>query len=414
MAAGFLRRWQDAWRFANSADSLDILRILRGTANAKSGAVVNHRTALQATTSLACARVIAEGIAQVPFKHMKYDGTNRIPLTGSSLYRVLHDAPNEWMSAYDFREMMGIHLVFAGGFYAFINRVRGEVVELLPFEPGDVTVKRDGWKLSYEVRMKDGGKPQQIPAANMWHIRGPSWNGWMGLDGVKMVREAIGLALATEEHGAIVFKNGGQTTGILSTDQQLSPQKAKELRESWQEHQAGDNRFKIAVLWGGMTHTSTANTNEQTQFLQTRGFQVEEICRGFRVLPIMVGHSDKAQTYATAEQMFIAHVTFTLMPWGVRIEKSANLNLLNEKQRKAGEYTHFMFNGLLRGASKDRSEFYAKALGSGGSPAWMTQDEVRDLEEMNPFGGNAALLREPSNAGDTIPSEQEGDDGNAN
>lgn len=380
------------------ASTMDILEALYASQNSKSGATVNWRTALETTTSLACGRVIAEGLAQVPCRVMKSDGTIRLPAMNVSLYGLLHDSPNEWMTAYEYRETMGLHLVFCGNHFSFINWYNGKVAELLPFEPQQVTVKRDGWNLSYEVNTDDG-KKYTVPPANMWHVRGPSWNGWMGLDGVKLARESIGLAMATEEAGAALFRNGSQPSGLLSTEQALNPTKAAELRESWEASNAGVNKLRTAVLWGGMKWTPMSYQNDQMQYNETRKFQVEEICRAFRVMPIMVGYSDKTATYASAEQMFIAHVVHTMGPWYQRIEQSANLNLLSPTEREAGLYVKFVVNGLMRGAAKDRAEFYSKALGSGGSPAWMTPDEIRELEELNPKGGKASELPEPSNAG---------------
>jgi HK97 family phage portal protein len=140
------------------------------------------------------------------------------------------------------------------------------------------------------------------------------------------------------------------------------------------------------------------------QHLETRKFQIEEVCRFFDVMPIMVGYSDKATTYASAEQMFLAHVVHTLSPWYARIEQSADVNLLTEKERASGLYFKFVPAGLLRGAAKDRSEYFAKALGAGGGPAWMTQDEVRALEELNPFGGEASRLPPRSGTPPTDPT----------
>jgi len=288
---------------------------------------------------------------------------------------------------------MGLHLVLCGNFFAFKNVVRGRVVELLPFEPGQITVSREKTgAMRYVARVGDAA-PMEIPAVNMWHVRGPSWSGWMGLEGVKMAREAIGLAMATEEHSARMFKNGAAVGGILSTDGSLSPDQVKELRKSWDETQGGpENVGKTAILWGGLKYMARAMQNDQAQLVELRSLQVEEVCRALRVMPIMVGHSDKAATYASSEQMFLAHVVHTMGPWYQRVEQSAEANLLTPKDIADGYYIKHVVNGLLRGAAKDRAEFYAKALGSGGSPAFMTQDEVRESEDLNPMGGDAAKL----------------------
>lgn len=383
------------WPWQRKASSIDILRdLLKGNAS-KSGANVNYQTALEVTTAIACARVIAEGLAQVPFKLFRErPGGGRDVASNHNLYSILHVRPNEWQTSFEFREQMGLHLVFCGNFFAFKNIVNSNVVELLPFEPGTVTVKRDkDYTLTYEVRLVDG-EIIKIPAINMWHVRGPSWNGWTGLDGVKLAREAIGLALATEEHGARLFSNGARVGGVLSTDGQLKEDQVKMIRESWEAVQGGNaNAYKTAVLWGGLKWTPIAMQNDQAQLIEQRKFQVEEICRAFRVMPIMVGYSDKTATYASAEQMFLAHVVHTMGPWYARIEQSVDINLLSERDRENGYYSKFVVNGLLRGATKDRAEFYAKALGAGGSPAWMVPNEVRELEDMNPIDGGDALPR---------------------
>lgn len=381
------------FRFQAKITSADISREFWAAYESKTGISVNWRTAQQAITYMAGARVIAEGLAQVPCKIFQEKDDRRRPAKNMPLYGLLADSPNEWMTSYDFFEQMGLHLVFCGNFFALKNIVAGQVFELLPFEPQMITVTRDGWKTLYEITTSDGEK-KPVPAANMWHVRGPSWSGWYGLEGVKLAREAIGLALATEEHGARTFKNGAQVAGLLTTDQTLNKEKAKELRDSWIEQYGGlKNSGGVAVTWGGLKYQTMAMLNDQAQFTETRRLQIEEICRALRIMPIMVGHtSDKASTYASAEQMFLAHAIYSMGPWYRRIEKSIDKFLLTPEERKAGFYTKFIINALMRSAARDRGEYYGKALGSGGSPAWMTQDEVRELEELDPMGGDAAKL----------------------
>ncbi|MCK9326400.1 MAG: phage portal protein [Bacteroidales bacterium] len=353
-------------------------------AGVKSGVTVNWKTALEAAISYRCARVLAEGIAQVPFKLFRDDGKNRFPATDHPLYDLLAISPNERQSSFEFRDTMMMHVVFTGGAFAFINRSgrNGEISELLQYEPGAITVKRNGWDTEYEV-VTNSGKKIVVPSRDMWHLRGPSWNGWMGLDGVKLAREAIGLSIAAEEYGALFFRNGSTPSGLLSTDQQLAKEKAAELREAWEESNSGEKRLKTAVLWGGMKWMSLATPNDQAQFLETRKFQIEEVCRALGVNPLRAYYSDKTATYASAEQFFISHVVHDLMPWYVRIEQSANLNLLTKEERKAGYYFKFIANGLMRGSMKDRIAYYKDMV----LIHAMKPNEVRELEEMNPYDG---------------------------
>ncbi len=395
------------WGKKSATSTFDLYKEILGLATSKSGVSVDWKTAIQVSTFFACARVISEGIAQVPFKLHKErpGGKGSDQARDHSLYKLLSLKPNEWQTSFELREQIGLHL--AVKFNAYIFKVRGlrdEVVELLPFEPDQVRVVRDGWDRKYEVYTGKGGVIQ-VPSRDMWHIRGPSWNGVVGLDAIRLAREAIGLALATEEHGARMFSNGARVGGVLTTDKVLNPEVIKDLREAWQETQGGNsNAYKTAVLHGGLTWESLAMTGVDAQHLEQRRFQVEEMCRGARVMPIMVGHSDKAATYASAEQMFLAHVVHTMIPWYTRIEQSAAVNLLSDKELADGYYPSFNVNGLMRGSMKDRSDYYTKMFNIGS----MNPNEIRGLEDMNPYDGGDEY-RVPMNT--EQPGENPADDG---
>ena len=377
-----------------SADDLEAY--LLGTFPiSKSGQQVNYKTAMQACTAFACARVIADGISQIPLKLFRKAGANRGPAESHPLYDLLYASPNEWQTAYEFMNQVGFHLVFCGNAFVWKNRVRGEIRELLPFEPQWVTVDRTGWELTYKVST-DEGKYYEIPASEMWHIRGPSWNGWMGLEGVKLARESIGLAMALDEHGARQFQNGATLSGILTTDAQLTDEARAKLRESWQARHAGSkNAFKTAVLWGGMKWQPMGTPNDQAQFIESRNYQVEDVCRNFNVLPIMVGHSDKAATYASAEVMFQQHQTKTMHPWYSLVTGSANKNLLTPQERRAGYYFKFVVNALMYASAKDRAEYWWKLYQMGA----LNPNEIREFDEMNPYDGGDKFYR-PQNMQD--------------
>ena len=384
----------------------DILSELAGNGVAsKSGARVNWKTALQITTAFACARVIADGLAQVPFKLFRdLPNGGKVAATDHPLYDLMASKPNDHQTSYEMREQAALHLVFCGEAFIWKNQIGNRVVELLPYEPNNMTVKRDGWNIGYEVTTENGRRIP-IPANEIWHLRGPSWDGFVGLEAIKLAREALGLALVTEEHSARMFSNGARPGGILTTEGTPKPEDRAAMRDSWQQTYGGvANAFKTALLWGGIKYEPIGMQADQAQLIEQRRFQIEEICRFARVLPIMIGHYDKSATFASAEQMFLAHVVHTLGPWYARIEQSADINLLTDKERKAGLYFKFLPQALMRGAHKDRAEYFSRALGAGGSPAWMTQDEVRQLDELNPQGGDAAKLREPSNVGSKAPA----------
>lgn len=370
----------------------------------KSGATVNLTTALQVTTVLACARVISEGIAQVPLVLMREDGKTRLPAKDHPLYFLLHRRPNEWMTSFEFRDMMGLHLVLAGNFYAFKSVAGGKVRELIPFEPGTVTVKRRADRtLTYRVAMADGAA-QDVPAEAMWHVRGPSWNGYLGLEPVALAREAIGLALSTEESHALIHKNGVQSAGVYTVDGTLTPVQFQQLYDWIAKYQKG-GAYQSAplIIDRGAKWTPSSMTGVDAQHLETRKFQIEEICRALRVMPIMVGYTDKASTYASAEQMFLSHVVHTLAPWYERIEQSIDCQLLTPEEARGGLYAKFGEESLLRGAMKDTSEYLAKLVLNG----ILTRNEARARLDENPLEGLDAPLTPLNSTGDPAGSDQQ-------
>ena len=180
------------------------------------------------------------------------------------------------------------------------------------------------------------------------------------------------------------------------------------MRESWEASQIGlKNAYRTAVLWGGMKWTPRAQQNDQAQWIEVRRFQVAEVCRFFRVLPIMIGEADRTATYASSEQMFLAHVVHTLGPWFARIEQRLNMQLLTKQERADGYFCRFTVAGLLRGSHKDRAEFYRTLYGIGA----LAPNEIRSYEDLNPYDGGDKY-RVPLNMTDP-GAEQPDEDENA-
>jgi HK97 family phage portal protein len=351
------------------------------------GKSVTEETALRVATVFACMRVIGEGIAQVPLKLIKEgaDGRSRLPARDHSLYDLLAYRANPWQTSFEFRETLAWHVGLTGNFIAFKNVVGGKIIELIPFEPGCVVANRDDFTgvMTYDVVLPSGVS-KTFPAEAIWHVRGPSWNSWMGLDAVVMAREAIGLAMATEEQHARMHKNGVRHSGVYSVDAVLDQKQFTDLR-NWIEREMGGpaNVGRPMVLDRAAKWLNTSYSGVDSQHLETRRYQVEEVCRFFRVMPIMVGYSDKAATYASAEQMFLAHVVHTLSPWYQRLEQSIDANLLTKQDRAEGYYSQFVEEGLLRGDSKATAEYLTKLSTNG----IMTRNEARAKLDLNPLDG---------------------------
>ena len=379
--------WSRLWPFQRkSMSTLELLRELEGGREAKSGASVTWKTALEVTTVLRCCTVIADGVASVPLRIYRKDAATdrRQPAQDHPLYELLSVAPNDWQDSLEFRETLAFHLALTSNAFVFVNRVGGRIVELIPLEPGRVEVEQQrDWSLRYRVTNLAGMR-QDFPAEAIWHIRGPSWNGWFGLEAVRLAREAIGLAMALETSHARLHRNGVQTSGLYSVDGTLNKEQYDLLRAFIERNAAGaDNSGRVMILDRAAKWTSQVMNGVDAQHVETRKNQVEEICRAFGVMPIMVGHADKTATYASAEQMFLAHAVHTVRPWHRRFEQSIKRNLLTPDERRAGYYPKFVDTELLRGAAKDRAEYYTKGINAG----WLLRNEAREWEELDPLEG---------------------------
>lgn len=403
IAAGFERK-ADA---GSTYGGLELWRDLFGGAPVKSGVAVNVQTALQVTTVLGCVRRIAEAL-MVPCKVYRKDpATNiRAEAREHELFDILADEPNSIQSGLEYRETLALHLALTFNHYSYVSRVNGKIDELIPIEPHRVVPKLGtDYRMSYRVQLLDGTY-ETFSADEIWHIRGPSWDGAIGMDAIKLLRESIGLAIATEETHARLHSNGAQPGGILTTDKKLDKEARDRLKETFAQGYAGvANKFRTLVLDSGLTWQSMAPTGVDLQHIELRQLQVEQICTGFGVMPIMIGYSgDKAPTFASAEQMFLAHLVHTVRPWQGRVANSAKRWLFTKEERRQGFYIRFVDADFLSPDMKSKAEYNKIALGGGGNPGWRTPDEVRGDDEDGPKPGGDRLYV-PLN---TIPI---GDDG---
>lgn len=394
---GFLARGIER-KSGSVTDSLELFREIYGSwRKSKAGPTITLDTAVRVSALFACISVLSRGCAQVPFKlfrESQVGGLTKIsPAREHRLYDKVAAKPNDWQTSFEFREQLVIHASL-GNAYVWVNRTVGGVAEMILLNPGKMKVEQPSEFTApvYEYTLKDG-KTLSFKPGTIWHVRGPSWSGFAGLDILSIGREALGLSIATEESHSKLHEKGVRTSGTYSVDGNLSPEQYKQLKAWIMTEMAGDENAGTPMLLDrGAKWLSSAMTGVDAQHLETRKMQVEEVCRFMGVSPHKIYSSDKTSTYASAEQFNIQHVVDSLSPWYARIEQSADVNLLTDKERASGLYFKFIAAGLLRGSTTERADYYSKALGSGGSPAWMTQDEVRSLEELNPFGGDAAEL----------------------
>ena len=355
-----------------------------------SGKSVTVQSAIQLSTVYACVRVISETIASLPLGIYETVNDGNEKATDHPLYKLLHDEPNSEMTSFVFREVMLAHLLLYGNSYSQIIRSgKNQVIGLYPLLPDHMDVDRDSkGNLTYTYTTSDG-KTVSIKPRDVLHIPGLGFDGVMGYSPIALEKNAIGLGIASEEYGSKFFSNGARPSGILTHPNTVKNPKA--LRESWNSAYGGSsNSNRVAILEEGMRFEPIAIPNNEAQFLETRKFQVDEICRIFRVPPHLVGNLEHA-TFSNIEHQSIDFAVHTIRPWLVRIEQAMNRALLSD-QEKGRFFVQFNIDGLMRGDYKSRMEGYAIGRQNG----WLSANDIRALENQNPIpadqGGDAYLV----------------------
>lgn len=364
---------------------------LTGGGLTAAGVRVNTESAMRISAYQCCVRVLAESIAMLPLIVNRSVGKGSEPAKSHPHYRLLHDSPNEWQTSFEWREMMMGHCVTRGNAYSYIQwNGRGTAQQLIPLNPDRVSILCDDDGYPWYGYTLPNGEYGLAPRQDILHLRGLSTDGYLGRSLTQDARESLGLTMAQEEHNARVFGNGTRLSGILTTAESLSQPKRDQMRAEWtQNYQGSRNAFKMAILEGGLRWESLGMSNSDAQLLQSREFQIGDIARWFRIPGIMIGHNDKSSTYASAEQFFLAFVVHTLMPWIVRWEQRLNKTLFVTD----AHFPKFKVQGLVRGDIRSRYAAYAVGRQWG----WLSADDIRELEDMNPLPEGGDIYLQPLN-----------------
>ena len=373
-----------------------------------SGMRVSPDSALRLAAVYACVRVLSESMASLPLViyQRRADG-GKDKVTDHWLYRLLAKRPNRFQNPFEWREMLQGHLALRGNAYnQIITNAKGEVVELMPLHPDRIRLELlpSG---EYRYRFTDRfGTESILPRGEVWHLRGLSSDGLMGMSPIELARENLGMALAAQDYGARFFANDAKPTGgWIEFPGSFKDSEAKKVfRESYQQAQSGANRGKVLVLENGMKFHEVGVTNKDAQFLELRKFQITDVARLFRVPPHMIGDLDRA-TFSNIEQQSLEFVMHTMTPWAERWEASIESELLLEGDDIEVE---FDFANLMRGDAASRASYYQSGIQNG----WLTRNEARIAENLNPLEGLDEPLRplnmvEESNAEDVeLDTEQ--------
>ncbi len=365
-----------------------------------SGVSVTPDSAMQVATIYACVRLIAETAASLPLRIYRHVDQGAEPLHDHPLTRILGMAPNGESTAMDLREFLMTNVLLRGnGYCQQIRNARGQVVELQPLNSRYMNVDRDrDGSLIFDYQEPGGGRV--FGAQQLWRVHGLSFDGVTGKSPITLARECIGTAVAMEQHGGRLFKNGLHTNLVLEFPQQLSDEQFDRLKKQIADAGGITNTGKPFIAESGLKVAEIGMNNDDAQFLDSRKFSVLEMARWYRVPPHMIGDLERA-TFSNIEHQSIAFVRDTIRPWLIRLEQTIYRDLLNEVERRQYFAKHSV-EGLLRGDTKTRYEAYKMAVENG----WMSRNEVRGLEDLNRVDGLDEYLV-PLNMGSATDREND-------
>ncbi len=376
------------------------------------GTPVTEDRALTYSAFWACVKIISETIALMSWRVHEEKGRYRYVANEHSLDNVIRRRPNPEMPSFIFREVLTSHCLASGNGYAEIERFKykpgNNVAALWPIHWDAVNPDRDSrGRLWYDTTA--GGVNKAIKAENMLHVRGPSPDGLVGWSVVRMAKESISLGLAAEEFGSAFFGNGANLGGIIYDENGTSnlgePGVKNLMRKFNARHRLAKNAKKVQFLDKGLKYQPIGVPPEEAQFLETRKFQLKEMCRWFRMPPHKLADLERS-THNNIESQNIEFVTDAVLPWAVRWEQEADFKLLAADEGKF--YTKLNIASLLRGDSKARGEFYKLMWGLGA----YSIDDILIKEDQNPLeDGSGALRMVPMNMVSVERAYREGSTG---
>ncbi len=364
------------------ADINEILSRLGGGGATVAGVVVNETTALQVNTVFACVSLIANDVAAMPLHVKRRRGDEEAPAVEAPEYELLFRRPNEWQTAFEFRQMMTAQAVLRGDAYAYkVFDGEGRVREIWPLMASECTPRRADGAIVYDVNAYDGRWTGIFPRERIFHLRGFTWNGVRGLDRVSNARDSIALASAASGTQANAFRNGARLAGYWSTDNMLDGETIDRLERELRAATTSENQYRSPVLDAGIQFHSVAQNFDDAQLIETRKHQMIEICAAFNVVPAVLGIDDKTQAFASVEAMMRWHLQHTLRPWLMAWEQTIDRDILDTARGPL--FARFDTAAMEKASTAERAQFYRELMDT----LVMMPNEARRLEGLPPIDG---------------------------
>ncbi|ABN78412.1 phage portal protein [Cereibacter sphaeroides] len=358
------------------------------------GKPVTLDKAMQLSAVWACVRQTAMAISALPLAVYRKEGDGSRSSVDDRLAEVLSVSPNLDQTALEHWEGQVAWLMVNGNCYSERTDIGGRLSSLQPL-PANMTrpIRNSDGELFYQIL--DRGKSEVLPRDKVFHVKGFGFGGDMGLSAINFGVQTMGTALAADESAGKLFSNGMQISGVLKAGQTLTAEQRQQMRTMLEAYRSSDNAWKVMVLEAGMSFEALTLNPEDAQMLETRRFQVEDICRWFGVPPIVIGHAGEGQTMwgSGVEQILIAWMELGLNPVLRRIEKRIQKDLMPRGERLS-RYAEFNREGILQMDSKAKSEFLTKLVSNG----IMSRNEAREKLNLSRRDGGDELTAQTAMA----------------
>jgi HK97 family phage portal protein len=371
-----------------------------------SGKSVTPDSAMQLAAAWACVRLKSRTVGTLPIAVYEKltDGTRR-EASGHWLYGLVHDSPNADQTAAEFWQGMVACIDLWGNAYAKKEvGAGGRVTSLTPLRSDRMQVFVDQTGARRYRYSNPWGAQDDWTEEEVFHIRGFTVGGPVGLSAISYGRQTLGAAAAADEAAAKVFANGMMSSGFVqpTLGAKSTPEQRAEMMTLFQKFAGSSQAGRVMPLPDGWAFNPVTMNPEDAQLLETRSFNVEEICRWFDVLPVLIGHAAAGQTMwgSGIEQLMIGWLTLNLRPLLASIEQAIEKQLLPAGMR-TNIYPEFNLDGLLRADSAGRAALYSVQAQNG----LKTRNEMRRRENDPPLPGGD-LLTVQSNL---IPLEKLGE-----
>jgi HK97 family phage portal protein len=370
--------------------SAELEEALRGSSSTASGAHVTPDRSMHVAAVFACVRIITGAVATMPLNiKRRVDARTREDAADHPVSRLVRRAPNAWMTPSAFRRMLTAHVLLRGNAYALKVKSAGKVVALIPMHPDRVVPRQaSDNSIAYVYTRPDGGTIT-LPKDEVFHLIGLTLDGLNGVSVIRYAREAVGVALQTEKHGAKVFENGASLGLHFEHPTSLSAQALDNLKTSLEQFRGAENAHRMLITEEGMKINRVGMTMEDAQYIATRQFTRGEIAMFFGVPPHMIGDTEKSTSWGTGiEQQSLGFVAYTLQDWLTAWEETINRDLIAEDD----VFARFNTAGLVRGDIKTRYQAYALGRQWG----FLSANDIRNKEDENPIEGGDTYF-EPLN-----------------